>query len=109
MIIFGCILSEEEILNLVDDVERAKFLLEKDYDIRAWDVIDELKKKHTTFSFINYFGAGKTAYIFGKQYFNMGGGETKQDYEQSVVDKSKEIFNLDLHHTMYAIEGDSDD
>ena len=94
MILYGCILSEEEAMNLVSDDKKAKFALEHDYPMGLWEVTEEFKMDKF---YINIFNtAGKKAMIFGRTYDSFDEDETKREFENSVKNKIKELFKFDI-------------
>lgn len=94
MFLYGCILSEEEIMNVIPDDKKAKYVLEHDHPMGVWEAIRELKKDK--FHVDTFPTAGKNAVIFGRPYSSFDENETRKNYEDSVKNKVKELFNLDI-------------
>ena len=95
MILYGCILSEEEAMSLISDDKKAKFALENDYPMNLWEITKEFK-------FDNFYidilpTAGKNVIVFGRTYESFDENETKKEYENSIKIKVKELFNIDIN------------
>jgi len=95
MILYGCILSKEEVINLVSDDKKAKFALENDYHMDLYDIIENLRIDNFVFNILST--AGKNIVIFGRTYESFNENETKKEYENSVKIKIKELFGFDIN------------
>jgi len=95
MILYGCILSEKEVINLVSDDKKAKFVLEHDYPMSLSCIMESLEISN--FIFDIFPTAGKNAVVFGRTYESFNDNETKKEYEDSVKIKIRELFGFDIN------------
>lgn len=96
MIVFGCVVSEDELMGLVGDDTRAKFLLERGSPMNVWSVVSIYEKQHPNLIWKNHSSAGKRAYVIGREYESMGMDETRGEFESSVIDEVREIFGKEI-------------
>lgn len=96
MFVYGCALSEEEIIDTVSEDVKAKFALEHGFPMGSWAAVENIKERNKEFVLVSYDTAGKRAFIFGRAYESMKQDETKKEFETSVIQQIRKIFDKDL-------------
>jgi hypothetical protein len=95
IILFGTVLSEDEVMKALTEIAKVKHLLLEFEELHFFQLRKIIENDIKGFILGSYSSAGAASYLFGREYKSMDPNETKQDFEKSVYDKMKQLFNID--------------